>query len=193
MNALAKIDALEEEVVNNILAAWHRASDTVREQGAQWYLEQQGEIRLIGARTDTAPETVAAVVAHTSPRMQWVRNLEVAESVIRTGTAVGVMSACRDRALAALNSDDPLSTINGLKTKNFALNLLGSPDAVTVDVWACRVAFGIARGTEVFEKYLGRKGAYEAVADCYRIAAARVGVSPSTMQATTWIVLRGRA
>jgi hypothetical protein len=62
---------------------------------------------------------------------------------------------------------------------------------VTVDVWAVRVALGTRPDAE---QCLTRVGVYDALEHCYRLAAQRAGVDPTTMQATTWIVARnGRA
>ena len=40
------------------------------------------------------------------------------------------------------------------------------------------------------EKALSRVGVYDAIEHSYRLAAARLGVDPVTVQATTWIVAR---
>jgi hypothetical protein len=92
------------------------------------------------------------------------------------------------RAQSAIDSDAPLSTVKGNKTKAFAANLLGDTEAVTVDVWAIRTALGhTVRGDEV--KYAG---VYDAIADAYRAAALVLGVSAPSVQAVCWVVERGR-
>ena len=92
-----------------------------------------------------------------------------------------------DKARAAMVADDPWSTFgDGPKTKAFAANIIGDDHAVTVDVWAARIA-GIT------EEQLARVGVYEAVAHGYRLAAKRAGITPAQMQATTWVVIRGSA
>jgi hypothetical protein len=48
----------------------------------------------------------------------------------------------------------------------------------------------VAFNGQLEDKVLTRAGVYQAVAQAYRTAAQRVGVTPSTMQATTWIVAR---
>ena len=94
------------------------------------------------------------------------------------------MSAGFERARKALESDNPLGTFGGPKTRAFARNISGDREAVTVDVWACRVA-------GIDETKLSRVGVYEAVAQAYRDAASVKGVDPATMQATTWVTARG--
>jgi hypothetical protein len=63
---------------------------------------------------------------------------------------------------------------------------LGDENAVTVDVWAARVA-------GVDPEILRRPREYAAVAEAYRRAAKRVGISPRKLQAITWCLIRGTA
>jgi hypothetical protein len=179
-----------EEVVANILVTWELATDTNREDGAQWYLLNQQALEELANGTGVSLETAAAVTAHLSPRVHWARNLVAAFNMLQGLPVTGVMSRSVNGAQSALdayhNGQDPMWTLKGPKTKNFALNLAGDTEAVTVDVWAFRVAFN----GQLEDKVLTRAGVYQAVAQAYRTAAQRVGVTPSTMQATTWIVAR---
>jgi hypothetical protein len=109
------------------------------------------------------------------------------------------MGASLKNAQRALDSDEPLSTLNGNKVKAFAANLLGDEDSVTVDVWAVRVAFGASKEFKSTvgdsepvrpENLLAKAGVYAAIADAYREAARQLGVAPSTVQAVTWVVIR---
>ena len=95
------------------------------------------------------------------------------------------------RARRALESDNPLETFGPTapKTARFARNLLGDRTVVTVDVWALRVALG----RHADENALKRAGVYAAIEHAYILAAARLGVDPVTVQATTWVAIRGRA
>jgi hypothetical protein len=178
------------EVTARIIDYWDRATERNREDGAQWYLIQQQAIDDMAADAGLSSETVAAVVAHLSPRIHWSRNLVSAEILLKGSKPPGIMSRSLLGAKSALDSDDPVSTLKGPKTHSFALNLLGDSDAVTIDVWALRVALG----SKADELVLNRVGVYDAISHCYRDAARMAGVSPSTMQATVWIVARnGRA
>jgi hypothetical protein len=71
----------------------------------------------------------------------------------------------------------------------FARNIAGDWNEVTIDMWAFRAACGDL----AIEKYLARKGAYETVAEAYRIAAKKFGIAPAQMQAIVWVAIRGRA
>jgi hypothetical protein len=175
--------------VAHILDHWHRASPEVRAQGAAWY---PAAGYLVGQMADAyglpAP-TVAAVVAHLSPRTSWQRNVKGAREILAGGTAPYCMVANRKNAGRALAAPDPLATFSprAPKARSFARNILGDETMVTVDVWAARIAVGRRNAADT---RLRRQGAYEAIAHAYRIAARRVGVSPAVMQATTWIVAR---
>lgn len=188
------------ETVARILATWHRATDADRESGARWYREDSETVlgALVAAGAPTR-EHASAVVAHLSPRTTWARNVAGALALVSEGEtgarALGCMSASVARAVSALSAADAegaMATLKGPKTSRFARNLLGDSEAVTVDVWAARVAMGAC--VEDPEKVLGRTGVYDACEAAYREAAHRMGVDPTTMQATTWIVARnGRA
>jgi hypothetical protein len=188
---LQSVGESTRRVADRIVATWDRATAADLDNGARWYAEGETLINELAAEHRLTRETVAAVVAHLSPRTPWARNVEGARKLLATGEAPGCLGANVDRALAALGSDDPLGTLNGPKTARFALNLLGNREAVTVDVWAVRVALGNSGDPE---KVLSRVGMYPAIEHAYRVAAQRIGVDPVTVQATTWIVARnGRA
>lgn len=184
------------EVSDRIVQTYLRATPADCEAGAQWYGEGTEILRGLVAAGAPSLEHAAAIVSHLSPRTSWSRNVAGAFALVaggrRAARELGCMPANVDRAVQALESDDPLGTINGPKTKRFAWNLLGYRQAVAVDVWAARVAFGDS--VEDPEIVLARTGVYEAVEHAYKLAARRLGVDPTTAQATTWIVARnGRA
>lgn len=173
-----------ETIIRRILRTFDRASAADIEAGARWY-DEAGELAAtLATKHDHSVETVAAVISALSPRTTWARNVAGTLELLATGELYpGIIRANYDRAMAVLNGVE----LNGPKTRNFAANIAGDRESVTVDVWAMRVA-------DLDENLLGRKGAYDAVADAYRAAARRRGVDPATMQATTWIVARnGRA
>lgn len=178
-------------IVNRILRVWQAARPADVEAGARWYAAGSAFIDELGAATGYSREHVAAVAAHLSPRTTWQRNLQGARDLLTGTVPTYCIAANVQRAQRALQAAEPLKTINGPKTRRFALNLLGEDDAVTVDVWAARIALG---DREDAEALLSRVGVYDALEHAYRLAARRVGVSPSAMQATTWVVARnGRA
>lgn len=181
-----------ETIVRRILATFDRATAADIEAGARWY-SIAGTIAadlVAGDDVDTI-EHAAALIAALSPRTDWARNVAGATAIAYGHDAVGCIGTNVTRANRVLLADDPVADLNATgtapKIESFARNILGDVEAVTVDVWACRVA-------NLDETRLSLKGAYDAVAHAYRLAARRRGVDPSTMQATTWVVARnGRA
>ena len=176
------------EAVARILDAWNHSTEQDKIDGATWYAAARHHAETIAEASGIKIEAAAAVIAHLSPRTSWARNVAGAYALVETGVAPNCIGANADRARAALAADDPMATLHGSKTAAFARNILGDEDAVTIDVWAVRIATG-----GVNENALRRVGAYEALARAYRIAAKRVGVTPAVMQATTWVGTRGRA
>lgn len=180
--------------VDRIMKVWSARTDADVERGVRWYGEDStAHLTALVKLGAPSREHAASVISHLSPRTTWSRNLAGAYAMVGDGfdaaREVGCIEANARRAESALHSDDPLGTLNGPKTKRFAWNLLGIRTAVTVDVWAARIAFGDS--IEDPELILSRVGVYEAVEHAYRLAARRAGVDPTTMQATTWIVARG--
>ncbi len=177
--------------VDRIVDAYAHATPADLEAGARWYDDAGVVARDVALSGGVSAEHAAAVVAHLSPRTPWARNVAGAAALVTSGQAPGCLSANVGRARRALSSAAPLDTLQGPKTRAFAANILGDRDAVTVDVWAARVALG---DRPDLDQVLRRAGMYDALAHCYRLAARRVGVDPVTMQATTWVVARnGRA
>jgi len=176
-------------VTARIMGVWTKATDSDKEAGSLWYVEGGRLVDRLATQSGRTRETVAAVLAHLSPRTRWTQTVTGATSLLLTGQAPGHMGANVERARHALKSDHPLDTINGPKTRCFARNLLGDTESVTIDVWALRVAMG---DQEYEQGMIVRNlGLYRAFEHCYRLAARRAGVEPATMQATTWIVARG--
>ncbi|AJD82503.1 hypothetical protein SHEEN_85 [Mycobacterium phage Sheen] len=173
-------------VVDRIMRVFARATEADILAGKAWYHEAQGVARELADNADISVTAAAAVIAHLSPRCPWERNIAMARELVYTGDTRGLRGNI-DKARRAMVADDPWSTFgNGPKTRAFAANILGDEHAVTVDVWAARIA-GIT------EDQLGLVGVYEAVAHAYRLAAKRVGITPAQMQAITWVVIRGSA
>lgn len=174
-----------ETIVRRIVRTFDRATAADVESGARWY-DEAGTLAASLMSDDTTLEQAAAVIAALSPRTTWSRNVAGATLLLLHNEVMpGLIGRNVETATAAWHLG--LEALKGPKTNAFARNIMGDREAVTVDVWAMRVA-------DLDERLLGRKGAYDIVADAYRAAARRRGVDPATMQATTWVVARsGRA
>jgi hypothetical protein len=171
------------KVTANILSVWNTANETNREDGAQWYPTAYQICTSMAFDYGYELDQVVAVMAHLSPRCSWEKNIEKTGAVLAGHSPIGTLGSSMTNALRALTGGvEPLGTLRGPKVKAFAANILGDPEPVTIDVWATRVA-GL-------DSDRISKSQYEAIAHCYRLAARRVGVTPPTMQATTWIVAR---
>ncbi|MBV9923177.1 MAG: hypothetical protein JOY78_20320 [Pseudonocardia sp.] len=184
--ALAKVGLTPAKVTANIVRVFARATEQDMLDGKCWYAEAQALAQELATAGDLTVLQAACVIAHLSPRQTWSVNKRMARELVSTGQTKGLGGAI-SRAKAAMVADDPFATFGKApKTRAFAANIAGDMHAVTIDVWALRVA-GVA------EAQLGRVGVYEAVAHCYRLAAKRFGITPAQMQAVTWVVARGRA
>lgn len=173
---------------DRIVDTYRRATPEQRAAGARWYGQAGALVDDLASTHGITREHAAAVVAHLSPRTPWARNVSGARRLLADGTAPACLSANVDRARRALESPTPLETFGpgAPKTSRFARNILGETDPVTVDVWAARVALG-DRATDATLK---RVGVYDALEHAYRLAARRLDLAPSEVQATTWIVAR---
>lgn len=181
-----KANITTRTVTERIMRVFARATEDDILAGKGWYSEAQGVARELAEEAGMSVTAAAAVIAHLSPRCPWERNITMARELVRTGDTKGLRGNI-GKARRAMVADDPWSTFgNGPKTKAFAANIIGDDHAVTVDVWAARIA-GIT------EEQLGLVGIYEAVSHAYRLAAKRVGITPAQMQAITWVVIRGSA
>ena len=187
--ALAKIGLNVDTVTKRISRVFDKASQDQYVQGMAWY-EVAGEICYeLSQESEYVVAQVCAAMSQLSPRLRWGQNVDAIKALVRTGEIPRyVMSGPANRARRALVSSDPFGTFGpkALKTQSFARNISGDLQAVTVDVWAARIA-GVA------EAQLKLVGVYEAIAHCYRLAAKRAGINPAQMQAITWIVIRGSA
>lgn len=199
---------------DRIVASYLAASDADREAGARWYARAESECARIAAETGFSRHRIAAVIAVLSPRTRWAENIRAAESAahaaaralrddfaaelcggMRESVAAAVAAALADYGLrdpirkagAILAGSDPAEIVSGPKVSAFFANLCGDRDAVTVDVWAQRVACG---------KWQDRAPAgaqYETLADAYRAAARVLGVDAVAVQAAVWVAIRGAA
>lgn len=187
---LRTIGTSQRAVVARIMRAWDASDETTRTAGAAWYRTARVHAETISDASGITVDAAAAVIAHLSPRTTWARNVSYAYAVVETGSKPnGCIEDNYDRAVAALQSDTPADSFGSKahKTRAFCRNILGDDQAVTVDVWAYRLAIGT---DENMQSILKRVDTYDSIAHCYRLAAKRAGVTPAVMQATTWIVAR---
>lgn len=142
---------------------------------------------------DAEPGTLKANIA----RAERVRDMKNAD-----GSAIeGLGKPAKPGRESTLMPPDPVEALVGknpygtMKIVSFHRNLLGDPNAVTVDRHAIRAALP-GTGDEAFDtkeaaRRLGNKGTYAKVAQAYRLAAKKHGITPVEMQALVWGQIRG--
>jgi hypothetical protein len=186
------LPAKRETLVRSILWYFDHALPHETEAGARWYPTAQAEAQRMADDTGTDLTTACSVIAATSPRVEWRRNLEVARAVLERRTEskpfinVPTRNVIRgEMALVAewVQSDE------APKIDAFRANLLGDLARVTIDQWAIRAACWSMDCT----KPLARRGRYAHLEGAYQKAARDRGVKPAVMQATCWCVIRGQA
>ncbi len=178
-----------DRYIENIMQVYATATEDDKLCGAWWYPLATDWCRFRSGLYDISLAKVAGVLAATSPRLQWDVNKRVTQQIIgnhvtNKGTFVaGVFTRSVLKANRILAGEKPTTVLTGPKTNRFYRNIMGNQDCVTIDSWAARVA-----GFD--GKSITRS--YDELESAYQLAAFQLGIPPSTLQATTWIVQRGR-
>ena len=175
----------------NIAACWHAADPRDLEQGLAWYDLAACTADRIGAGRYSR-EQVAGVIAALSPMNGWRQNIAAAERLIERHASgmraptkgYGLKGNVR-KAWAILRGADPLDVLSGPKVRAFYRNIIGDPDAVTVDRWAMRIALADPAHPGTCTARQSRE-----VAEAYRSAASELGIAPRALQAATWVYFR---
>lgn len=174
-----------ERMVSNIIKVWDRATDDQRVRGAAWYRVAHDLAAMI---TGGDARKGAGVIAALSAQSSWVRNVREATALC-AGRPVANVRERVDKAERILNGEDPLDVLPvGLKTGSFFACIADPDDAwhVVIDRHAHDVAMGERYGNA--NRGLSYRPRYARYADAYRLAAQRLGVLPSVLQAITWLV-----
>lgn len=180
------------DIRNNILDIFSAQTFDDFIDGSNWYENAHNLALDIANAKRVSPVNGAAVISHLSPRTTWDRNVDGAMWVggITDKRPPGLMSRNVENAFKALDASEPWSTFSptARKTIAFARNILdmnyeNGLEPITLDAWALRIA-------GVPETYIGRKGVYDAIEHCYRLAAKQVGIKGSDIQAITWVTVR---
>lgn len=173
----------------SILRYYRAADEAAIDGGTHWYDAALAICRQAATEHRYDLERAVCALAHLSTRLPWTKNVEAFAALLSgQSQPAWVLSRSWMLASSALAASDPWTTFSrrASKTRAFAQAILGDKNAVVVDIWAARVA-GIDPAV------LGKPSAYQEVADAYRRAAKRAGVTPRELQAITWCAIRGRA
>ena len=175
--------------VQNILNTYDSATEVQLMAGEQWYFSALALAEELADKHDLETVNVAYAIAALSPQKDWITNQVAIIELCETGTTRFQSGVNIDKAKRCLAGQ--LSALRGPKGERFALAIFDPLGNTT----ACidRHAFSIWMGTkqtDIQQKVLQRKGAYELVADAYAEAARILDVPVHTVQAVTWVVWR---
>jgi hypothetical protein len=179
-----------DTMAENVLATYRTASDAQRGDGILWYAGAHALAVTLARSAGHETLRAAGVISALSPRMPWERNQKLA---IRTyaegGISNGALGVSVRKADAIYRGASVLDTLKAPKTKAFAV-IIADPTN-TYDVVIDRHAMSIAHGRRVNnDEMAAPKRRYQTYADAYRKAAAEIGITPSQMQAITWVAWR---
>jgi hypothetical protein len=175
--------------VRNIIDVYDTATGAEIAEGLAWYVTAHAVAKSLGGARRGAG-TLAAL----SPQTDWERNVEMAHDVYRGRTPRYATGANIAKARRCDAGEHWADVLGGSKVRNFAAVIEDPTDAhaVVIDRHAFDVAVGRITDDKIRGTILARAGVYEIFADAYRQAAAEIGVTPSEVQAVTWVVWRHR-
>lgn len=184
--------------VANVLSVYDNAFPNHVAYGATWYHDAHDIAREIGGYR---LQRAAGVISALSPMNKWDNNVAKARAFYAMGGNVVIdpitkkngigLSKSVEKANAIYSGIDALDVLTADKTRAFFLSI-AEPDAIhapVIDRHAFDIAIGM-RTNDAARSVLSRKGMYAAFAGIYILAAKARNVSPSVMQATTWVAWR---
>ena len=152
------------------------------EQASKWYVDAERVAAQVARNLDSTLEVGATVVSAFSPRERWTNNVTKAISFSLGNNIPGFKNnmVMANNAIAF-----GYDALKGLKTNAFARAIAGDEQAVVIDVWMLR-AVGI-------EKKTPSQSQYNELAEAVKKTAFEYGMTPRSMQALIWIMIRGSA
>jgi hypothetical protein len=194
MKSKLKLD--HKTCIRNILHCWDQSTDAEKAEGANWYSGARAELEALAKDAGLPFRAVVHAAAALSPMVSWEENIKGIRLLLQ-GEERGIAGFGRNRRKAA----DILQyaregqsfewLLSGQKVTAFA-KCLEDPDSdeVVIDTHAASVALWTRyTATTLFALTPKR---YRALQDAYRVAAKRVGIPPTVLQATTWVSWRNQ-
>lgn len=178
-------DSTRRRYQRNIIATYRKATEDQRRRGHEWYPTAHQLADFLSEGNVTAG---AGVIAALSANKAWDLNQRLARDAFH-GEVHGHTAENLAKVAKIMAGADPATVLPmGMKTGNFYRNILDPTDteAVTIDRHAHDVAVGSPWGDR--ERGLSSKGRYAVLSLAYRNAAAVLGILPSELQATVWVV-----
>ncbi len=180
-------DADMERYTRNIIRRYHDATDDQLARGQRWYQTAHDVAEMISGGDVVAG---AGVLAALSPQTSWDENVKRAARAFVDGKPSGHFGDALRKAARCMAGDDPATVLPmESKTGHFYRCIVDpeTEDAVCIDRHAHDVAVGERWGDDA-DRGLSSKKRYAIIANAYREAARKLGVSPATVQAVTWVV-----
>jgi hypothetical protein len=178
-----------QDMVTQIIGYYNLSTKYERQEGELWYPDAWKTCKDLAKLYNVPKHHVAGIVAALSPRNKWSRNVIDAEAVLAHGehATVSTFRLNKDKALRILNDDDPMNVLSGNKVRSFYLSIIGFTSEPCIDGHAYAVACG--NGERLKVKRISDTD-YADVQRAYLLAADSIGISASTLQATTWLTYR---
>jgi hypothetical protein len=177
-------DTTRRRYTRNIIKVYNEATEDQKRQGAEWYRHAH---QLADLLSEGQVRQGAGVLAALSANKAWDINQRLARDAF-DGNVHGHVSNALGKVAKILSGVDPAEVLPmDMKTGNFYRCILDPEDAeaVVIDRHAHDVAVGHPCGDD--DRGLSAKGRYAVLSLAYRNAAAKLGVTPSVLQATVWV------
>ena len=187
---IQNIPAHRRRVIDNLTDIGNSLTTYEVIAGMGWYRGAENLARRLAYRYGCTKHQAAGVIAAMSPNQTWANNIRMAEEALAgnpRGFASAVARVKRILAGGSIIGTFPEPTGKSHKIREFYRAISGNPNAVVIDRWALRAAWG----NHADIKNLERVGVYHMVADCYREVAEMFDMTPRDFQAAVWIHVRG--
>lgn len=179
--------------LDNIRAVLNRADSIDIREGAVSYLRYNLTLRRFAEYYGASFEGTVAAFCALSPNNDYMGNLRSLVTLLegrRRGARVETLTvstynACRNRAWLFLNGTPFLEHTQGLKTRNFYMNILDPTDPIPVTVDGHMVSIWYGKRMRMVEA-VRTNFKYEVVADGLREVASEAGLLANQLQATLW-------
>ena len=159
-------------------------------EGQAWYPEAWNHCLSVSKEYGVSAQRIAAVMAVTSPRARWSKNVEATYNIVADSfipdymrqSSYGILGANARKGTQVMTDRYYSKLVTGEKVSNFYLNILGHTQPVTVD---SIMSYAAGYGSDVSKKIRS-----EVTEACHSLADV-FGMTPRDTQAAVWIAYRG--
>lgn len=166
--------------------------DNAIREGKAWYPNAWKQCLTAARWYEVTPERVAAMLAVTSPRARWSKNVEATMMLLqdmrrpeyKRRKSYGILTRNAAKGMLVANDRYYSRHVTGPKVTNFYLNILGYTDPVTVDSIMSKAA---GYGSDVNNSIRNE------VDEACRSLGSVLDLSPRDAQAAVWVAYRRSA